>query len=191
MHPLTLPDHVPGLQTPSTQGYPLISPSLSPPGENAPTANSSAAPLLFHPSSFLISTEYCVYRLFTSCSGGLNLPRPPVLASGCFRFDRLRRACDRLIIGGTVVLVVICTGKCWPCCCFMYLFLPHTGKCLFSTVYRVRLLTWTLPPSRIAPPFFKARRLFFSGTSHSRRGCAEEGRGEWGRKRGDGSERRC
>lgn len=111
-------------------------------------------PLLFHDSFFLISTEYYVYCPLTSCSGGRNLPRPPARASEwLLPFDCLLCACNRAwkrITMGKMVLVVICTGKCWPCCCFMYsICLYLTLGNLFSTVYRVRLQNGR-SPSRIA-----------------------------------------
>lgn len=128
-----LPDHVLGLQTPSTQGHPFISLSLS------RTHGQLIRSPSFIPRSALVISTLIFLPCLISCSGGCNLPRPPVLSSGW-----------NWIIMGQMVLVDLCTGKCWPCV-FMYLFIPHTGKC-FSTVYRARLQNGR-SPSRTATPF--------------------------------------
>lgn len=92
----------------------------------------------------------------------------PSQASGASKwlllFDRLWCARNRgwnRIIMGKMVLVVICTGKCWPCCCFMYLFIPHTGKFVFNCVSCALAKRTLAQPHRIP---FKPGDFFFASS---------------------------
>lgn len=62
---------------------------------------------------------------------------------------------------GKMVLVVICTGKCWPCCCFMYLFIPHTGKFVFNCASCALAKRTLAQPHRIP---FKPGDFFFASS---------------------------
>lgn len=146
---LMSPDHVLGLQTPSTQGYPFISASLSHTKKHT-DGQLIRSPSFIPRSTFVISTE-CLGPVYLLLWG-----LQPSQASGAIKrllpFDCLRCVSNygwNRIIMGKMVLMELYTGKCWPCCCLMYLFIPHTGKC-FSNVYHVRLQKRTLTqPHRI------------------------------------------
>lgn len=127
------------------------------------------------PPTHLLPLFYSTIR-YSSFHGVLCLPpvylllwgSQPSQASGASKwllpFDRLRcirnRGWNRNMVG-KLVLVVMCTGKCWPCCCFMYLFIPHTGKFVFNCV------SCALAKRMLAQPHrdpFKPSNFFFAST---------------------------
>lgn len=127
-------------------------------------------------SQLIRSLSFITRFVFSHFHGVLCLPpvylllwgSQPSQASGASKwlllFDRLWCARNRgwnRIIMGKMVLVVICTGKCWPCCCFMYLFIPHTGKFVFNCVSCALAKRTLAQPHRIP---FKPGDFFFASS---------------------------